>query len=125
MVIGTGIDVMALNDMERELARGPWTAADGIFRESELRQCRHGGSRARSLSACYVAKEAAAKALNLHVSDLGVFREIEVINVTHDHIKLSFHGRAQEQFERLGATRVLTSVHADRHLAAAMVILEK
>ncbi len=124
MVVGSGIDVMAVHDMQRELAQRSWTAADGIFRQSELDDCNAGRSPARKLAAYFTAKEAAAKALDIHVADLAIFREIEVTTSGPSEVKLGFYGRAAEQCERLGVKRVLASLHADRNLAAAMVILE-
>lgn len=124
MVVGSGIDVMAVNDMERELAKGAWTAADGIFRQSELDDCLAARSPARRLAAYFAAKEAAAKALNIHLADLAIFSEIEVIAAEPDHVKLRFHGRAQEQCERVGGKHILAALHSDRYLAAAMVIVE-
>ena len=123
MVLGTGIDVMAVSDMQRELAHGPWCATDCIFRASELQHCNAARSPARQLASYFVAKEAAVKALALRVVDLTIFREVEVIG-NHESVKVRFHGRAQEQSERLGVRRVLAALHSDRYLAAAMVILE-
>ena len=124
MVIGSGIDVMAVNDMQRELTHGAWIAADGIFRQSELDDCNAARSPARKFAAYFAAKEAAAKALDVRVTDLAILREIEVISSYRDQVKICFHGRAHEQCDKLGVKRVVAALHANRHLAAAMVILE-
>ena len=124
MVLGTGIDVMAVKEMQRELAHGAWTAADGIFCASELRYCNAARAPARRLAACFVAKEAALKALGVRIADLEMFREIEVIETAQGSVKLSLHGRAQRQLSALGVKQVLAALHSDRYLAAAMVVLE-
>jgi holo-[acyl-carrier protein] synthase len=124
MVLGTGIDVVTVEDVRRELARGAWTAADGIFRDSELRYCNAVRSPARRLAARFAAKEAVLKALGVGVTDLEMLREVEVIGIAPGHVKVSLHGRAQRQSSALGVQRVLAALHADRNLAAAMVILE-
>jgi holo-[acyl-carrier protein] synthase len=124
MVLGTGIDVVIIEDVQRELAHGAWTAADGIFRDSELRDCNAVRSPARRLAACFAAKEAVLKALGVGVTDLEMLREVEVIGIAPGNVKVSLHGRAQRQSSALGVQRVLAALHADRNLAAAMVILE-
>lgn len=124
MVLGTGIDVIAIEDVQRELAQGVWTSADGVFCDSELRYCNAVRSPARRFAACFAAKEAVLKALGVRVSDLAMFREVEVIGIAPGNVKVSLHGRAQRQSSALGVQRVLAALHADRNLAAAMVILE-
>ncbi len=121
MVVGSGIDVMAVHDMRRELTR-PWTVADGIFRESELHCCNCSRQAARRLASCFVTKEAALKALGVQVSDLDLFRDVEVI--PGEKVEVRFHGRAQQRCRNLGVKHIVAAVHSDRHLAAAMVILE-
>lgn len=124
MVLGTGIDVIAIDRMRRELARCPWTTADGVFRASELRHCRAVRSPVRRLAACFAGKEAALKALGIRIADLGMFREIEVLGNGRGSVKVSLHGRVQRQSSALGVKRVLAALHSDRYLAAAMVVLE-
>ena len=124
MVLGTGIDVIAIEDVQRELAHGAWTAADGVFRDSELRYCNAVRAPVRRLAACFAAKEAVLKALGVRVTDLAMLREVEVVGVTHGNVKVSLHGRAQRRSSALGVQHVLAALHSDRYLATAMVILE-
>ncbi len=124
MVLGAGIDVVAVNDIRRELSRGEWTPADGIFLDSELNYCYAARASAPRLAACFAAKEAVLKALGVPVADLEMFREVEVLEKASGRTEVSFHGRAQQISEALGVRRVLAALHMDRRLAAAMVILE-
>lgn len=123
MVLGSGIDVMAVSDMERELAHGPWLARDGIFRASELSLCHATRSCARRLASYFVAKEAALKALDIHVADLEIFHDIEVMERS-GRVEVFFHGRARAHCDALGVRRILAALYTGHHFAAAMVILE-
>lgn len=124
MVLGSGIDVIAVDDVRRELAHGTWTAADGILRDSELHFCNAVRSPARRLAACFVAKEAVLKALGIPVADLEMFREVEVGGIQRGQATITLYGRVRHQSASLGVQRVLTALHSDRRFAAAMVILE-
>lgn len=124
MIVGSGIDLMAVNEIQRELAHRAWTVADGIFRQSELNHCNAARSPARMLAAYFAVKEAAAKALAIRFADLAIFREIEVTADGPGHVQLRFHGRAQKLCDALGVKRVLAALHSDRYMAAAMVLLE-
>lgn len=119
MVLGSGIDVVSLRDVRRELARAPWRAGEGIFHTSELRQCARTRTSPQKLAAIFATKEAVVKALGVSATNLQMLAEIEV-----GGRGVTLHGALRQQSSALGVARIFTASHAGRSMAAAMVILE-
>ena len=124
MIVGLGIDLLENGRVERELARGDWLLNEGIFTREEIKHC--SGSRRPALryAACFAAKEAALKAMNARISDLTVFREIEVQSGTDNEYRLVLHGGLRRQSERMGARRTKLSLARNAKHTVAMVVLE-
>jgi len=124
VIVGLGVDLLENSRVERELARGDWLLNEGIFTREEIKHC--GGSRSPALryAAFFAAKEAALKAMNARVSDLTIFREVEVQAGTDNEYRLVLHGGLRTQSERLGATRSRLSIARNAKHTVAMVILE-
>jgi holo-[acyl-carrier protein] synthase len=124
VVLGTGVDIIAVKDVSRELTRGQWESSDGIFRSSELERINGRRRSARMLAVCFAIKEATLKALGVHVHDLRTFTEIEVAQDSAGAPQVVLHGAAAEKANSIGVMRVVSASHVDRRVAAAMVILE-
>ena len=123
MIVGLGVDLLENDRVERELGRGAWFANDGVFTDSEVRQCAGGRSAARRYAACFAAKEATLKALGVAASDLAMFREVEVV-LTQGVGTIVLHDRLRSHAERLGVRSIRLSVAPAKKLTGALVILE-
>jgi holo-[acyl-carrier protein] synthase len=124
VIVGLGIDLLENSRVERELARGDWLLDDGIFTREEIRHCGSGRKPPLRYASCFAAKEATLKAMNARISDLTVFREVEVQAGSDREYRVVLHGSAKAQSERLGARQVRLSVARSAQHTAAMVVLE-
>ena len=123
MILGLGIDLLDLSRVERELLRGGWPAEDGIFTPEEIAHCNSTTSPARSYAACFAAKEATLKALDLRVDDLGYFGEVEV-KPDQCGYRLTLHGRPKARAEQLGVRQAKLSIARHARQISAVVIME-
>ena len=124
MIVGLGIDLIENRRVEEELARGEWLRENGIFTGGEIRHCNRAKKPAPRYAACFVAKEAALKALGSPVGDLATFREVEVKFGTGSEYGIVLHHGLQLAARRLGVRQVNLSIAATKRQTGAMVILE-
>jgi holo-[acyl-carrier protein] synthase len=124
VIVGLGIDLLENSRMERELARGDWLLNEGIFTREEIKHCSGSRKPALRYAARFAAKEATLKAMNARISDLTIFREIEVQAGTDSEYRLVLHGGLRRQSERLGARRTRLAIAGNAKHTVAMVILE-
>ena len=78
MILGIGTDLIEHVRVQRELAKSPWADNHGIFTAQEIARCRGSSRLVARYAACFAAKEATLKALGVGVSDLAMFREVEI-----------------------------------------------
>lgn len=124
MIVGVGIDLIENRRVEQELARSEWVREDGIFSREELRHCSTSSKPARQYAACFVAKEAALKALGMAVQDLAIFREVEVKFGAGNKHGIVLHARLQAEAARLDVRHINLSIAVAKRQTGAMVILE-
>ncbi len=124
MIVGIGIDLLENRRFARELARSEWLPADGILTPEEIVYCRSATKPARRYAACFAAKEATLKALGLRVSDLRIFREVQMSPGTNGQYQVSLHGRPNQESAQLGVRRIWLAISSSRIHTGAMVILE-
>ena len=124
MIVGLGIDLIENSRVEQELARGDWSLDDGIFTREEIGHCSGNRKAALAYAACFAAKEATLKAMNARISDLTIFREVEVQAGADGEYRVVLHGGLRTQFERRGARQIRLSVARNAKHTVAMVILE-
>jgi holo-[acyl-carrier protein] synthase len=124
VIVGVGIDFFENSRMEEELARNEWRQEEGIFTAKEISWCDAGQEPARRYAACFATKEAALKALSLQVSDLAMFREVELAREIGRGPQILFHDRLKAASERLGAGGAKLSIAHGAHRTGAILILE-
>ncbi len=124
MIAGVGVDIIEVHRVEQELARGGWSATDGVFTEKEIRQCNAASCPAQLYAACFAGKEATLKALGIAPGDLSFFREIELDFSHGNEPGLDLYGRTQQESELMGVRRIRLSVTRSRRLTSALVLLE-
>lgn len=124
MIVGLGIDLLRHSRMRKELQRGPWLPADGVFTSAEIHLCNSRPAPWRHYAACFAAKEAAIKALGLQLCDLALLREAEWLPDGRFKTEMTMRGRLQSACAGMGVRRVWASVARNRIQTAAMVVLE-
>ena len=124
MILGLGIDLLENRRVERELSRGEWLPHDGIFTPEEISYCNSARRPALRYAACFAAKEATLKALGVRVSDLGMFREVEVKLGMDSGCKIVLHDRLKAESKQLGVQHIQLSITHSANQTGAVVILE-
>ncbi|MGA2904366.1 MAG: holo-ACP synthase [Candidatus Korobacteraceae bacterium] len=124
MIVGLGVDLLENSRFAQELARDEWRQENGVFTSEEIKRCSSGKNPALHYAACFAVKEATLKALGVGVSDLAVFREVEIgLDENGDHAVV-LHDRLQSESEQLGVRHIRVSIAAAAKQTGAMVILE-
>lgn len=126
MIVGLGFDLVAIDRVERMLARMGQRSLDRLFTEHEQQYALARARPAMHLAARFAAKEAVFKALTgSEEAKLIGWKEAEVRRGSEGPPVLVFSGRAESRAKELGVTRThLTLTHTD-DIAGAVVILER
>jgi holo-[acyl-carrier protein] synthase len=124
VIVGLGVDLLENSRVARELARGDWRQENGVFTSEEIKRCSTGKNPALRYAACFAAKEATLKALGVGVSDLAMFREVEIGLDENGEYAVVLHDRLKSESEQLGVRHIRVSVAAAAKQTGAMVILE-
>jgi holo-[acyl-carrier protein] synthase len=124
VIVGLGVDLLENSRIAQELARGDWRQENGVFTSEEIKRCSTGKNPALRYAACFAAKEATLKALGVEVSDLAMFREVEIGLDENGEYAVVLHDRLKSESEQLGVRHIRISVAAAAKQTGAMVILE-
>jgi len=124
VIVGSGIDVIESERLERELERASWQAKHGIFTENEVRAFYSSRNPAILFAGCFAAKEATLKALGIEVSQLAHFREIEALPDPSGQWNLRVEGKSLSACQKLGVQRTHVAVTTSKTLCGAVVVLE-
>jgi holo-[acyl-carrier protein] synthase len=124
VILGLGIDLLETSRVERELSRGEWLPANGIFTIEEITYCSSAEEPALRYAAFFAAKEATLKALGIQVSDLAMYREVEVIPSGKRGHQVVLHNRLQAASEELGVRSIALSISLHGRQTGAVVIME-
>lgn len=124
MVIGVGIDLVAVDRVARVLERRGDRFLARVFTPGELACCPPGKQYARRLAARFAAKEAALKALGTGLAGGIRWHDIEVRRGDGGRPEIVLHGRAAAHAAGLGVTRLHLSLSHDGPFAAAVVVAE-
>jgi holo-[acyl-carrier protein] synthase len=124
VIVGLGVDFLEVSRVERELARDEWRLRDGIFTPEEIQYCRASSAPGPAFTACFAAKEATLKALGIPVSDLALFREVEMGHDSENGYQVVLRNRLQAESEQLGVRSIKLTVTRSSRQAGAVVIME-
>jgi holo-[acyl-carrier protein] synthase len=124
MIVGSGIDLVEIDRIQKSLERFGERFLDRIFTAGEKRYCLSKKNAAESLAARFAAKEAGAKALGTGISHGVAWLEIEVVREPGGRPAIAFHGRAAEYAKRIGVRNMALSLTHSRSTAMASVVLE-
>ena len=124
MIIGTGIDLVKIDRIERMMSRWGDLFLGRVFTEKEIARCQKRARPAECFSGRFAAKEAFLKAIGSGLRNGIRWTDIEVDNDPLGRPSLSFRRRAQEVLQALGTPKVLLTLSHDSPYAVAHVILE-
>jgi holo-[acyl-carrier protein] synthase len=124
MIVGSGIDVVEIERIQRSVDRFGSRFLNRVYTPAEQAYCTRKRNAAESLAARFAAKEAGAKALGTGISRGVNWLEIEVTREPGGRPELRFHGRAAERAARMRVTHAALSLTHTRDLAVASVVLE-
>jgi holo-[acyl-carrier protein] synthase len=125
MIIGTGVDIVDIQRLERALANHGKRFVDRVFTEREVAYCEMYARAAERYATRFAAKEAARKAIGSATPVTALaWHDVEIISSTEGAPQLEFHGRAAELVEQLKITRAHVSLSHGAEQAIAFVILE-
>jgi len=117
-MLRTGVDIIAIDRLERALARHGDAFLRRIYTPAEID---HYGQRPQSLAARWAAKEAVAKALGTGIGPVG-WTEIEVLEDANRAPVLHLSGRAAALADELGLREWAISLSHTDDLAIAFVV---
>jgi holo-[acyl-carrier protein] synthase len=127
-IVGTGIDIVEVDRIERALTR-PATGARfraRVYTEREISYCEsRGRPRYQSYAARFAAKEAAMKAMGTGWNRNVGWSEIEVVRERGHAPTIMLHGKSAEFARRRGIERFHVSLSHTASGAVAHVIAEK
>jgi holo-[acyl-carrier protein] synthase len=124
MIVGTGIDIAEVPRIAAAIARYGDRFLRKIFTEGEIRYCGSKANRMERFAARFAAKEAAMKALGTGWNHGVRFRDVEVSRQPGKRPTITFHGKAAEFADKLGAKNIALSLSHTAEQAIAQVILE-
>jgi holo-[acyl-carrier protein] synthase len=124
MIIGSGIDIVAVPRLARFYERHGERGLERLFTAAEMAYCLQQAQPAPSLAARFAAKEALFKALGTGVGEGGRWTEAEVVRAANGRPSLRLHGTAAQTAAQQAVRRLHLSLSHTLEFAVASVILE-
>jgi holo-[acyl-carrier protein] synthase len=124
MILGTGIDIVHIERIERLMARWGNLFLSRLFTEREIDWCQRRTRPSECFAARFAAKEAFLKALGLGLRDGIHWVDIEVENDHMGKPSLLLHRNAKEVFKTHRIQNAFLTLSHDHAYAVAHVLLE-
>lgn len=127
MIVGTGIDIIEVERIRKQLERDGSRFIRSLFTEYEIKYCQtgtHQAARARCFAGRFSAKEAFLKALGSGLREGLKWKDIEIRNDDMGKPEIVLSGKALERVREKGIEGVHVSISHVDAVAAAVVILE-
>jgi len=122
MIVGVGVDRIAIARVRRALARFGARFEARVFTEAERAQAHAKGDPARRFAMLFAAKEAAAKAIGTGFRKGVAPRHIETIHLASGRPVMRLHGAAKRNAEAIGARAIFVSLTDDEGVAMAFAV---
>ena len=124
MIVGTGVDLIAVKRIQEAVERHGMRFLSKIFTQNELEYSRGKAREFEHLAARFAAKEAVLKAFGTGAAAGVSLRDVEVVNSPNGKPDVVLHGKAYGFAQVRGVTRIHLSLsHADEY-AVAQVVME-
>ena len=124
MIVGTGIDIAEVDRIAASIERFGTRFLERVFTAAEIRYCESKANKAERYAGRFAAKEAAMKAIGTGWSRGVRWQDVEVTRARGGRPTVTFHGKAEEFFQKVGAVRAHLSITHTQQSAMAQVILE-
>lgn len=125
MIVGLGVDLAPVADIERLYTRHEARFLDRVFTRAEQDYCLGRRNKFQHLAARFAAKEAASKALGTGIGRTVQWTDIEVLHDERRRPILHLHRGAARLADKLGAKSFWVSLSHTADHAVATVVLEK
>ena len=124
MILGTGLDLVAVSRFVRFLERHGERGIARLFTQAEHDYCRAHAQPAAFFAARFAAKEAFYKAIGTGMGSAGGWKDVEVVRLSSGRPLLMLHGKAAALAHDLQVRSIHLSLSHTAETASAMVILE-
>jgi holo-[acyl-carrier protein] synthase len=124
VILGIGVDIVAIERMARSLAEGDGRFEKQVFTGQERAACAGRADRDQAFAARFAAKEACLKALGTGWAQGLSFQQVEVVDGEGGRPELRLSGAAAERAQALGVGHMHVTLSHDLTVAAAVVVLE-
>lgn len=123
MIVGVGIDIVSIEDIERSLKDNK-RFLERVYRPGERLYCESRSQPLQHFAGLFAAKEAMMKALGTGWAQNIQWNNIEVIHQTSGKPEIVLHDSAKECADLLKATTIHISITHNQLFANAVAILE-
>jgi len=123
VIVGIGVDRVAMARIEGALARFSMRFVTRIYTDNEHRLAQKKGV-VRRLAMFFAAKEAVAKALGTGFMGFGM-KDVEVIYLPSGKPEIKLHGGALDRAEKLLIQQIHLSLTDDEGVAIAFAVAER
>lgn len=124
MIVGTGIDIVNIERIERLMVRWGDLFLGRVFTEREIISCQQRTRPPECFAIRFAAKEAFLKAIGWGLRNGIQWTDIEVENDPMGRPLFSFHRKAKEFLESRRIQKALLTLSHERPYAVAHVLLE-
>ncbi|MGD0914895.1 MAG: holo-ACP synthase [Thermodesulfobacteriota bacterium] len=124
MIVGTGIDIVNIDRIERLITRWGTLFLGRVFTEREIAWCQRRARPPECFATRFAAKEAFLKAIGWGLRHGIQWTDIEVENDPMGKPLLAFHRKAKGVLETCRIQKALITLSHDRPYAVAHVLLE-
>ncbi|NWF94068.1 MAG: holo-ACP synthase [Syntrophaceae bacterium] len=124
MIVGTGIDIVNIERVERMMARWGGLFLSRVFTEREIERCQQRVRPSECFALRFAAKEAFLKAIGRGLRNGIRWTDIEVENDLLGKPLLSFRRKAREILETERIGKALLTLSHEQPFAVAHVLLE-
>ncbi len=127
MIFGTGIDILEVNRMRRQLDIPKGRFFQMLFTEKEIEYCTQAadmGARSQRFAGRFAAKEAFLKALGTGLRDGIKWTDMEILNDGAGKPHINVRNKALNLLNNNNVQAVHVSITHDKSFAAAVVVLE-
>ena len=124
MIVGTGIDIVNIERIERLVTRWGNLFLGRVFTEGEISRCRRQFRPSECFALRFAAKEAFLKAIGLGYAEGIRWTDVEVVNDSRGKPSLLFHRKARDLLQTFRIEQALLTLSHDRPFAVAHVLLD-
>ena len=123
MIIGTGIDIVKNQRIERLINKYGKRFLNKIYLASEIKYCSKQANFAASYAARFAAKESVLKALGTGMRN-NSWQDIEIINTKLGKPEVKLYNKTAEQASKLNVKTIFLSISHEKDFSIAQIILE-